>query len=152
MLGERRGFTELAQVIFECGVVAPDDSGVFRGDGSDAFASQHKLALGVESVRAAGDRARVVDEARSGFAIEQGAGDGAGCRRAFANAFAHDCGDVGGECVDCGCDSLPLDGTDTRRGCESAAAIVAPLAARPVAVRGCDLVTAPVYCFLDLDE
>jgi len=133
-------------------VIAPDDVGALRGDGLDVLASENELALGVEPVRAAGNRARVVDEACAGFAIEQRAGDGSGCRRAFANAFAHDCGDVGGECADCDGDSLPLDGTDTRRGCESAAAIVAPLAARPVAVRGCDLVTAPVYCFLDLDE
>src|SRR4051795_6148479 len=78
--------TERLEVVFKGGVMAPDHVGGLFGDRLDAMAAEDGFPLRVEAVRAAGDRARFIDETGAGRGVEQRTDDRAGGSRGVLDA------------------------------------------------------------------
>ena len=131
-------------------VIAPNDVGRLSGDSLDAVASEDVLALGIEAVLTAGDWTCFVDEAGAGGGIEKRAADGARCGCAVPNPGAKQLRGIMRHRVQGGGDRLPFGRGDERSGRETAAALVAPLTAGPVRMRGDDGFAAVSYGVLDL--
>src|SRR3954471_8893566 len=85
-LRELNGRTERLEVLFQCGVIAPDHVGRLLGNRLDAVAAEDGCPLRVEAVRATGDRARFIDETGAGRGVEQRTDDGPGGSRGVLDA------------------------------------------------------------------
>lgn len=138
--------------MFERRVIAPDDIGRFPGNPLNTAASEHIAPFRVESVSAAGDGPGLVDQTRSGTAIEQWANHRPSRAGGITNALPDGVGGIGRQRANRVSDEPPFLPRNSRRGGQMPAAVVTSFPARPISMHRRDRLGAQPNIVLDLVE
>ena len=145
-----RGRAEQTQPVFQSRVIAPNDVGALAAHRLDPAASEHVLALGVETVSTASHGPRFVNQTASGSGIQQRAHQRSRHPAGVCDAAPRSLRRVRGQGIQRGGDRPPLLPADPRRRRQMPATLVTSFSAWPVRVSRNDLPGANANSVLNL--